>query len=90
MLDSQTLQNKDVVLNVSANYDPRSFNPYKYGPFLDALCGNREYQKEAIREVLRYFLGGEYNSLKDLAEENYCNNSKLQEKYLSLENQFNF
>ena len=85
MLESQTFQNKDLVLKVSANYDPKKFNPDKYDPFLDALCEDREYQKEAIREVLRYFLGREYKSLKDLAEENYDNNPKLQEKYLSLE-----
>ncbi|MEW6110086.1 MAG: DEAD/DEAH box helicase family protein [Nitrospirota bacterium] len=52
---------------------------------MDALCENREYQKEAIRETLRYFLGGEYKSLKDLAEENYYKNPKLQEKYSSLD-----
>jgi len=85
MLESQTFQNKDLVLKVSANYDPKKFNPYKYDKFLDALCEDREYQKEAIREVLRYFLGGEYKNLKDLAEENYDKNPKLQEKYLSLE-----
>lgn len=85
MIESQIFQNKDLVLKVSSNYDPKRFNPNIYEPFLDALCEDREYQKEAIREVLRYFLGGEYKSLKDLAEENYHKNPKLQEKYLSLE-----
>ncbi|MFZ6016995.1 MAG: DEAD/DEAH box helicase [Nitrospirota bacterium] len=85
MLERQTFQNKDLVLEVSPNYDPKKFNPNKYEAFLDALCENREYQKEAIRETLRYFLGGEYKSLKDLAEENYHKNPKLQEKYSSLD-----
>lgn len=85
MLDRQTFQNKDLVLRVSPNYDPKRFDPNKYEAFLDALCGDREYQKEAIREVLRYFLGGEYRSLRDLAEKNYHNNPKLQEKYSSFE-----
>src|SRR3989338_7636571 len=85
MLDSQTFQNKDLVLKVSPNYDPKRFDPNKYEPFLDALCTDREYQKEAIREVLRYFLGGEYRSLRDLAEKNYHSNPKLQEKYSSFE-----
>lgn len=83
MLERQTFQNKDLVLNVSPNYDPKRFDPNKYEPFLDALCSDREYQKEAIREVVRYFLGGEYRRLKDLAEENYHSNPKLQEKYSS-------
>jgi len=85
MLERQTFQNKDLVLKVSPNYNPKRFDPNKYEAFLDALCGDREYQKEAIREVTRYFLGGEYKNLKDLAEENYHNNQKLQEKYLSFD-----
>jgi type III restriction enzyme len=85
MLDRQTFQNKDLVLSVSPNYDPKNFDPNKYEAFLDALCGDREYQKEAIRETLRYFWGGEYRNLKDLAEENYHKNPKLQEKYSSFD-----
>lgn len=90
MLDRQTFQNKDLVLKVSPNYNPNKFDPNKYEPFLDALCTDREYQKEAIREVLRYFLGGEYRSLKNLAEENYFKNQKLQEKYSSAEDFINY
>ncbi len=85
MLERQTFQNKDLVLKVSPSYDPKRFDPNKYEAFLDALCGDREYQKEAIRVTLRYFLGGEYKSLKELAEKNYHSNPKLQEKYSSFE-----
>ncbi len=85
MLDRQTFQNKDLVLKVSPNYDTKRFNPNKYEAFLDALCENREYQKDAIWETTRYFLGGEYKNLKDLAEENHHKNTKLQEKYSSFD-----
>src|SRR3989337_3154567 len=85
LLERQTFQNKDLVLKVPPNYNPKRFDPNKYEAFLDALCGDREYQKEAIRETIRYFLGGEYKSLKGLAEENYHSNPKLQEKYSSFE-----
>jgi type III restriction enzyme len=88
-LERQTFQNKDLILKVSLNYDPKRFDPNKYEAFLDALCGDREYQKEAIRETVRYFLGGEYKSLKNLAEENYYKNPKLQEKYSSFEDFLN-
>jgi type III restriction enzyme len=84
MLEHQTFKNQDLVLKVSPNYDPKKFDQNRYEPFLDALCGDREYQKEAIRITLRYFLGGEYSSLNDLAEQNYYQNAKLQEKYSSL------
>ena len=77
MLEKQTFRNQDLVLKVSENVDPRVFNINKYEPFLDALCGEREYQKEAIRVVLRYLLGGQYKNLKELAEENYHQNPIL-------------
>jgi len=85
VLERQTFQNKDLVLKVSPSFDPQKLNLNRYEAFLDALCGNREYQKESIRETVRYFLGGEYQSLKDLAEENYHQNPKLQDKYSSLD-----
>lgn len=85
MLERQTFQNKDLVLKVSPSYDTKRLDFNRYEAFLDALCGNREYQKESIRETVRYFLGGEYQSLKDLAEENYHQSPKLQDKYSSLD-----
>ena len=85
MLERQTFENKDLVLKVSPSYDPKRFNPDQYEAFLDALCENREYQKDAIRETLRYFLGGEYDNLKGLAKENYDANPKLRDKYSSFE-----
>ena len=85
MLERQTFQNKDLVLKVSPSFDPKKLDFNQYEAFLDALCGNREYQKESIRETVRYFLGGEYQSLKDLAEENYHQSPKLQDKYSSLD-----
>jgi len=54
MLEPQTFQNKDLVLKVSPSCDPKRFEPNKYEAFLDALCGDREYQEEAIRETTRW------------------------------------
>ncbi|MDD5760739.1 MAG: DEAD/DEAH box helicase family protein [Candidatus Pacebacteria bacterium] len=81
LLDKQTFRNQDLVLKVSEDIDPKVFDINKYEPFLDALCREREYQKEAIRITLRYLLGGQYKNLKELAEENYHRNPILQEKY---------
>ena len=83
--DRQLLKNQDLVLKVSPNIDPGKFDINKYEDFLNALCGDREYQKDAIRETLRYLLGGQYNNLRDLARENYQQNSVLQDLYPSLE-----
>jgi len=76
-----TVKASDLVLKVSENIDPAIFDISKYEAFLDALCGAREFQKQAIRDVLRYLLGGRYRNLKDLAEENYNNNLALRELY---------
>ena len=79
--DKQLLKNQDLVLKVSPNVDLAKFDISKYEAFLDALCGDREYQKEAIRETLRYLLGGQYHSVRELAMENYQQNPVLQDLY---------
>ena len=84
MPDLFTFKASDLVLKVSENIDPAIFDISKYEAFLDALCGPREFQKEAIRIVLRYLLGGRYKNLRDLAEENYDNNPALRELYPTL------
>ncbi|MEW6685138.1 MAG: DEAD/DEAH box helicase family protein [Candidatus Edwardsbacteria bacterium] len=78
-----TIKASDLVLKVSENIDPEIFDISKYEAFLDALCGTREFQKEAIRIVLRYLLGRRYRNLRELAEENYDNNPNLRELYPS-------
>jgi type III restriction enzyme len=88
MIDRKTFLNKDLGLKVSPSCDPKRFDTSKYEDFLDALCQDREYQKEGIRETTRYLLGGEYRCLKDLAEENYRANEIIQEKYSSMDDFF--
>lgn len=83
MRDQQIFLNQDLVLRVSPSIDPTCFEINRYEPFLDALCGPREYQKEAIRGTLRYLLSGRYANLRALAEENFSSNEKLRERYSS-------
>lgn len=77
---------KDLVLKVSNSVDLTKWDEGKYYDFLNELCKNRPYQKEAILTALRFFCGGKYNSTKDLAEENYNNNINLQYTYPTLTN----
>lgn len=72
---------QDLVLRVGSNVDRNRWDEDRYEPFLEALCGYREYQKEALRTVLRYLLGGQYSSLRDLARENWDRNPALREKH---------
>ncbi len=85
MQDHQHFLNQDLVLKVSKNVNPAVFDINKYESFLDALCGEREYQKTAIRNTLAYLLSGNYKSVADLAEENYHNNETMQKFYGTFE-----
>ena len=71
----------DLVLKVRDNYDHSKFKIEEWEDYLDILCGNRFYQKEAIKTAVIYLASGEYASINYLAEESYKNNKEIQEKY---------
>lgn len=77
-------RNDDLVLRVATDFDPTLVRLSLYEGFLDALCGDREYQKDAIRSACRFLAGGEYQSTRSLAEANYAANPVLIERYGSL------
>ena len=79
--DKRTFKNEDLILKVTEDIDPKTWDEGNYEAFLDELCGYREYQKEAIRTTLRFLLGGKYENLRALAKENFDGNSELQERY---------
>ncbi len=79
--DKQRIKVDDLALKIRDDCDKSRWNEDLYEEFLDILCGDREYQKEAIRESLRYVLGGEYGNLRCLAKENWGNNQYLEDRY---------
>lgn len=79
--DISRFRNEDLLLRTTRSINPSVFNINKYEAFLDALCSDREYQKEAIRDTCNFLFGAAYKNTRDLAEANYQNNSILQEKY---------
>lgn len=83
--DTRTFRNDQLVLRVSESVDPRVWDETKYEPFIDALCGPREYQKNALRTALRYLMAGRYPALKNLAEENFESSEDLQDRYGTME-----
>jgi type III restriction enzyme len=83
--DRQKFRNEDLVLKVTKAIDRRKWDENKYEGFLDELCDDREYQKDAIRTALRYLLGQEYEALVDLAKVNFEDNPILQARYGSWE-----
>lgn len=63
--------------------DPRVWNEDLYEPFIDELCGHREYQKDAIRTSLRFLAGGKFENLAELGAWNFERKESLQAKYRS-------
>ncbi len=85
MQDIKIFKQKDLLLKVNQNYDPTKLDLDSWDFFLDKLCGDREYQKEAIKNAIIYLANGRYEKIEDLVEENYQNNPELQTKYSSSE-----
>jgi len=79
--DHQRFRNEDLLLQVSPAVDRAKWNENRYEAFIDELCGDREYQKDALRTALRYLLGGEYANLHALAKVNYKENPMLEARY---------
>ena len=79
--DKQRFRNEELVLQISQAVNRATWDESRYEAFLDELCGDREYQKEAIRSALRYLLGGEYADLRELARKNYDDNPTLESRY---------
>lgn len=84
--DQQRFQLQDLVLKVKTSVDRAKWNEDRYASFLDELCGEREYQKQAILTALRYVLGGEYRHLEELARENWGDKEVLRDRYGSWKN----
>ena len=76
-----SFSNEDLVLRVGPPAVAWGNRIDRYEAFIDALCGDREYQKEAIRTAITYLLGGRVTSLRQLARLNFDENPVLVERY---------
>jgi type III restriction enzyme len=81
----QVFKQKDLVLTVDKNFNPEKLDIEAWGPFINRLCGDREFQKEAIINSIVYLASGRYSSIDDLVKENYSKNLELQKRYSSLD-----
>ena len=74
------------VLSINVNtYNKELFDFEEFAPYVKALAGDRDYQFNAIKELLIYLWGGRYKNILDLARENYGKPGKeaLQQRFLS-------
>ncbi len=77
---------RDLVLQLRQSYDPSKLNLKEWVSFLDVLCGDREFQKEAIRKAIIFIASGEYKNIETLVKENFNKNDELQKRYRSVNN----
>lgn len=84
MEDIKIFNQSDLVLKVNPVYDPNVLNLDEWARFLDVLCGDREYQKEAIKTAIIYLASGNYKNLEELVIENYSKNVEIRKKYPDL------
>ena len=87
MVEVKTFRQSELVLKVNRVYNTNKLDLSEWRSFIDRLCGDRVFQKEAIEAAIIYLASGQYNSLKDLAEYNYSQNACLRDKY-SLKEEF--
>lgn len=83
MVEVKTFKQSELVLKVNRVYNTNFLDLHAWRPFVDRLCGDRTYQKEAIENGIIYLASGQYASLKELAEYNYSQNIRLRDKYSS-------
>lgn len=83
-MDLKVFKQQDLILSVNKNIDPMKLDLDEWELYLTKLCGDREYQKEAIKESIIYLASGRYKNLSDLVIENYKSNSELQSRYLNV------
>lgn len=85
MVEVKTFRQSELVLKVNRVYNTNKLDLSEWRSFIDRLCGDRVFQKEAIEAAVIYLASGQYDSLKDLAEYNYSQNACLRDKYSSKE-----
>jgi len=84
MPDIKIYKTQDLVLKVTKTYNPEVLNLKPWVSFIDHLCGDYEFQKEAIETLVTYIASGEYKSIEGLIHANWIQNADLREKYRDL------
>ena len=80
MQEIKTYKKVELVLTVTKTYDPSILDLTAWDRFLDVLCGDRIYQKEAIEQAVIFLVSGKYNSIKDLIKEVFISGINLEIK----------
>ncbi|MFD2606190.1 DEAD/DEAH box helicase family protein [Euzebyella marina] len=75
-------------MKINKYYDSTDLSIEYWDRYLDTLCGNREYQKEAIKNALIYLASKQYNSINDLIRQNHSNNPEIRKRFEHVDEYF--
>jgi type III restriction enzyme len=85
MASVKKFNTRDLVLRVDTGYDVNQYPLDDWAYFLDVLCGNRDYQREAILTAIHYFISPKYEKIEDLIQYNYQENDQLKLRYNTID-----
>jgi len=85
MIATKTYNTQDLVLQVRKSFDPGKLKLIDWERFINILCGERYYQKDAIKAGIIYLASKNYNEIEDLINENSRTNPNLAIRYHSIE-----
>ncbi|MGD0816690.1 MAG: DEAD/DEAH box helicase family protein, partial [Verrucomicrobiota bacterium] len=72
----------DQVLKVDDKRESVEAVVHKHDAFLNLLCDERyKFQRDAVREMLRFLVSDKYRDLEDLAKENWSKNEHIRQRY---------
>lgn len=85
MQEIKIFNTQQLVLKINpSGYNPLVLNLDDWDRYLDILCVNRTYQKDAIKTAIIYLFGGKYANIENLVAENYKRNPELRERYKTI------
>ncbi|PTD94491.1 hypothetical protein C9439_02150 [archaeon SCG-AAA382B04] len=79
MAEKKYIDPENLVLKL--NKEVKNLDISKYEDFIMALCGDREYQMNAIRKSIKFYISDEYDNIQDLVSENYEENDEFNELF---------
>lgn len=86
MEEKKILRTSELVLQVKRNaYNAAEFPLGDWERYLNVLCSNRIYQREAIKTAIEYLISKKYETIESLIDENFYKNVSLREKYATIE-----
>lgn len=80
MEEIKRYKTSDLVLKVDKNFDSTQVPLQDWDRYIDILVNNRQYQKEAIINVVIFLASGLYENTRHLVEKNWNNNVNIELK----------